>query len=182
MDYQVIGYVHFPLYLVYPTMRDKLPELVPYLPDIKSITVEECEVLGEGRLRLVSRWTAENRVPKFARAFIKPQQLGWLNYAEWNDATRSVRYRLEMLFFKDYVDVNGEDFFSSSSDGGCDVRLTGKLLVDLTKHPAVPRLLAKNMQSAVERLVRSLIKPNLAKVNRGIEQHLAAEGHKAVKQ
>jgi len=44
--------------------------------------------------------------------------------------------------------------------------LTGKLLVDLTKHPAVPRLLAKNMQSAVERLVRSLIKPNLAKVNR----------------
>ena len=129
-----------------------------------------------------SRWTAENRIPKLFRAFIKPEQLGWLNYAEWNDATRSVRYRLEMLFFKEYVDVNGEDFFSSASDGGCEVRLTGKLLVDLTKHPAVPRLLAKNMQSAAERLVRSLIKPNLAKVNRGIEQHLAAQGHKPVKQ
>lgn len=182
MDYQVIDYVHFPLDLVYPTMRDKLPELVPYLPDVKSITMQEREVLGEGRLRLVSRWMAENRIPLVFRAFIKPEQLGWLNEAEWNDATHSVRYRLEMLFFQEYVDVRGEDFFSPASDGGCEVRLTGRLCIDLAKHPAVPRLLAKQLQSTAERLVRSLIKPNLAKINRGIEQHLAAQGHKPVTQ
>lgn len=181
MDYQVVDYVPFPLDLVYSTMRDELPELVAYLPDVKAITVEEREVSAEGQLRLVSRWIAEDRIPLLARAFIKPEHLGWLNFAEWNDLTHSVRYRLEMLFFKEAVEVNGQDFFSAASQGGCEVRMTGKLRIDLTKHPAVPRLLAKKMQSAAERLVLSLIQPNLAKVNRGIERHLAARGHEPVK-
>jgi hypothetical protein len=177
MDYQVNDCLQFPVDSVYPAMRDRLTELVPYLPDIKSITVEEREVLGEGHLHVVSRWMAENRIPRLLRSFIKPEQLGWLNYADWNDATHSVSYRLEMLFFKEYIQVNGEDFYSSTSDGGCEVRLRGKLHLDLSKHPAVPRLLAKSLQSAIERLVRSLIKPNLSKVNRGVEQLLSSPGH-----
>lgn len=181
MNYQVVDYVPFPLDLVYATMRDQMPELVPYLPDIKSITVQEREETAAGRLRVVSRWTAENRIPLFARTFLKPEQLSWLNHAEWNDATHSVRYHLEMLFFKEYVDVNGEDFFCCAPDGGCEVRLSGNLRIDLTRHRAVPRLLTKTMQSAAERLVRSLIQPNLAKVNRGIERYLAAQGHRPVK-
>ena len=91
MDFEVVDYLPFPLERVYPTMRDKLPDLVPYLPDIKSITVVEREDLGEGRLRLVSQWMAENRIPRASRRPDQTRAVGLAGTCRMGRATHSVR-------------------------------------------------------------------------------------------
>ena len=98
--------------------------------------------------------------------------MGWIDYAEWDDSRHAVKYRLEMMFFKEYIDVQGENVFSANGENS-QIHLSGDLRLDLAKHPMIPRFVAKSITKQVEKLVLALIKPNLVKVNRGIEKHLA---------
>lgn len=175
MFFEVVDHVPYSLDIVYSTMRDKLPELAPYLPDVKSIECIERQDLGCGGLKLVNHWRAEDKIPGVLKKFISADQLGWIDHAEWDDGKMSVKWRLEMMFFKEYVDVHGENFFTGD-DGNTTVRLTGNLNLHLSRHPLIPKLLAKSFTKQVERFVLALIKPNLVKVNRGIEKHLADSG------
>ncbi len=174
MHFEVIDHLPFPLKDVFTTMRDKLPELVPHLPDVRKIECVERTELGPGKLRLVNHWYAEDKIPGTLKKFISADQLGWIDYAEWDDATMSVSYRLEMMFFREYVDVRGKNTFAGD-DKESTVTLNGDLNLDLAKHPMIPRLLARTITGQVEKLVLALIKPNLVKVNRGIEKHLRGE-------
>ena len=171
MKFEVVDKVPFPLEEVYGTMRDKLIDLVPYLPDIKKIDCLERSETPDGVIKITNKWFAENRIPKAVQSLIKPEQLGWTDYAEWKASNHSVKYRLVMIFLSEYVDVRGENFFTGN-ERETQVRLTGELKLDLAKHPLIPRLLASVITGQVENLVLELIKPNLVKVNRGIEKHL----------
>ena len=51
-----------PLEVVFQAFRDRLTELVPYLPAIESIETVEREDLGPGRVRLANVWQG-NRMP-----------------------------------------------------------------------------------------------------------------------
>lgn len=172
MKFEVIDQVNFPLEDVYTCMRDKMTDLVPYLPDVKEIKCIEYENLGDGKVRIVNHWFAEDKIPGALKKFIKPEQLGWIDYAEWDDSRHAVKYRLEMMFFKEYIDVQGENVFSANGENS-QIHLSGDLRLDLAKHPMIPRFVAKSITKQVEKLVLALIKPNLVKVNRGIEKHLA---------
>ena len=174
MRFEVVDQVKYPLDVVFSTMRDHLVDLVPHMPDIASIEETEREGSGDGRIRLVNHWRAENRIPKVVQKFIKPEQLGWIDRAEWNDVEKVVRWTLEPHFFTNYVDVKGANFFSGD-DSQTTIKLTGELIVDLSKHPKVPRLLAKSVGGSVEKFVLALVKPNLMKVNRGLEAYLAGK-------
>ena len=55
---------------VYKTYRDDLPQLVPYLPDIKRIVTESREEQTDNDvtlLRLVNRWEAKAEIPSLLR-------------------------------------------------------------------------------------------------------------------
>ena len=172
MRFEVVDQVKYPLDVVFSTMRDQLVNLVPHLPDIASIEETEREDSGDGRIRLINHWRGENRVPKVFQKFIKPDQIGWIDRAQWDDAKKIVRWTLEPQFFTNYVDVKGENFFTGDNTQ-TTIKLTGELIVDLSKHPKVPRLLAKSLGGQVEKFVLALVKPNLVKVNRGLEAYLA---------
>ncbi len=174
MKFEVIDHVPYPLKDVYATMRDKMPDLVPYLPDVKKIDCKKYEDKGDGKVSIVNHWYSEDKIPGGLKKFIKAEELGWVDYAEWDESTMSVRYRLEMMFFTEYVDVHGENFFTGD-EKETTVKLSGELNLDLAKHPMIPKFLAKSITSQVEKVVLALIKPNLVKVNRGIEKHLAGE-------
>ena len=51
-----------PLEVVFEAFRDRLPELVSYLPAIESIETIEREELGPGRVRLVNVWQGNRAV------------------------------------------------------------------------------------------------------------------------
>ncbi len=172
MQFEVIDQVPYSLEDVFSTMRDKLPDLIEYLPDVKSITCDVREELPGNKLKLVNKWMLENRIPKALAKFIKPEQLGYIDHAEWDNDGHFVDYRLEMIFLSEYIDVHGRNYFTAEGDG-TKVRLTGELNLDLARHPMLPKFLAKSITGQVEKLVLALVKPNLVKVNRGVEKHLA---------
>lgn len=176
MEFEVHDRVPYPVEAVIHAMRDRIAELVPYMPDIESVKEEERTSTGPGRFKLRNRWMAKDRIPTVARSLIDPKSLGWIDHAEW-DGT-GVRWRLEMLFMTEYVSVTGETRFSDDGRGATLVHLKGDLKLDIAKHPSIPRLLSGTITKGVEQLVISLVKPNLLNVNRGIEKLLASDAAK----
>lgn len=174
MNFEVIDKVPYPLDDVFTTMRDKLVDLVPFLPDVKNIELVERKDLENGNVKIVNNWYAEDNIPKALKSLIKAEQLGWVDYAEWDTEKKKVYWNLEMMFFKEYVTVKGENTFTGD-DKTTTITLSGDLSLDLAKHPMVPKLLAKSITKQVEKVVLALVKPNLVKVNRGIEKHLSSK-------
>src|SRR5437773_1440734 len=88
----------FPRPLVFATYRDRLPELVPYLPNIREIKVLEREEKPggqEGHLRLLNLWRASADIPKVAQAVLKPEALAWKDHAHWNENDWTCEWRVE---------------------------------------------------------------------------------------
>ena len=137
-------FVPFNRKLVFETYRDRLPELVPHLPNVKGITVESREDGLDGdpsRIRLLNRWQAQAEVPKIAQAVIKPDALAWLDYAEWNSAQWSCDWRIETQMFTENVRCSGTNTYEEQGDG-TQLRIRGELDVSLSGIRGVPRLLA----------------------------------------
>ena len=175
MELKADAQIPFPRALVYETYRDRLPELVPYLPDIASIEVEsrEDQVDGQpGKSRLVNRWRAKgDDVPKVAQAVIKPEMLAWLDHAVWNAEAWSCDWRIETQMFTDNVRCHGHNVYEER-EGITTLRIRGELDVSLSGVPGVPKFLASRVAPHVEKYIVRLLTPNLLAVASGLEKFL----------
>ena len=73
MDINVVSEIPFPIGDVYLAMRDHMPELAEFMPNVASIDVESRDQESEGRVRLINRWNAAaTEIPAIARPFIDP--------------------------------------------------------------------------------------------------------------
>lgn len=170
--------VSFPRALVFSTYRDRLPELVPHLPNVRAITVEKREdgVGGApGVTRMLNRWEAKGEIPKAAQAVIKPEMLAWLDHAVWDQDHWTVEWRIETRMFTENVKCFGKNRYLELSPQSTLLEIRGELTVDLKGIPGVPRLLAGAVAPAVERFVVALLTPNLISVAKGLEAFLRAE-------
>lgn len=165
--------IHFPLAHVYATYRDRLPEIAPYMQDVRKIEVLRREEVPGG-LKLLNRWYAQTELPKVAQGVVKPEWMQWDDHAHWHDADHYVSWRLEIPALQQQVRCSGRNSFSAV-DGGTRVRLEGQLDLDLKKIPGVPGFMAKRIQPQVEKFIVRLITPNLEKVNASLERFLESE-------
>lgn len=162
--------------LVFTTYRDRLPELVPYLPDIKRITVKSRD--DEGVItKILNEWEASTEIPKVAQSIVKPEMLEWLDHATWNADDKTVEWRIETKMFTQNVRCQGKNTVIADGDHAI-FRLRGDLEVDLKGIPGVPRFLAGKVTPHVEKFVVQLLTPNLLAVASGVEQFLTAEAAK----
>ena len=70
MQLSVQSIIPFPIENVYKAMRDHLPELATYLPNIDSIEVKERKLEGDV-LHLVNQWNPANtEIPTVAQSFV----------------------------------------------------------------------------------------------------------------
>jgi hypothetical protein len=168
--------ISFPRPLVFATYRDRLPELVPHLPDIKSITVQKREDAGAVS-KLTNLWVASSEIPKVAQAIIKPEMLQWLDYATWNADDWTVEWRVETKLFTDNIKCSGKNQYIDHGSS-TTLQIRGDLTIDLKGVPGVPRLLAGTIAPAVEKFVIALLKPNLLSVATGLQKFLEAEARK----
>lgn len=160
--------------VVFDTFRDKLTELVPYLPTVASITVEKREEVDADTTKLLNVWKAKDEdIPKVAQAFIKPEMLQWNDYATWHNDTWTCDWTMKVGFLTDAVSCSGTTTYVEKGDNQTEVIMKGELKVDASKIPGVPRLLAGKVGDAVESFVVRMITPNLTQVNRGLEQYLS---------
>lgn len=162
---------------VYQTFRDRLAELLPYLPDVEDIQVQDREEVDGNTLKVVNLWKAKaEEIPRLAQAFVKPEMLRWTDHATWHDQSWSCDWDMEVGFLKEAITCRGTTRYEEVEPGKTVVTIQGELKVDARKIPGVPRLGAGKIGDVIESFVVRLISPNLTNANRGVERFLAEHG------
>lgn len=152
---------------VYPLVRDDLPKLLPYLPDVEEIKQLSFERESDTRVRVVNRWRAKAAIPAMAKKFLPADLLVWTDRALWKDDVYQVEYKLEGFGY----DVEGTNYFSPDGDA-----TLLKVTATVTIHPEkfkIPRLLFKKVFPAVEGLVKKAVQPNLTSLAKGLKAYFA---------
>jgi hypothetical protein len=165
----------YPRERVFAAYRDRLAELTAYLPNIQDIRVKERKEREDGRIELVNEWSGGGDIPAAARSFIKESMLRWTDYATWDATKHTCDWRTEVHAFPGAIKSSGTNFYLTTSDGGTRLEIRGDLVCDATKIPGVPRLLAKTVGSAVEKVLVGSISTNLVAVGKGVGKMLAKD-------
>lgn len=172
--------IAFPRELAFSTYRDRLPQLVPHLPNIRSIEVisrEDAPGGQAGVVKLHNVWRAQGDIPKVAQAILKPEMLAWDDYAVWNENDWTTEWKTVTKMFTENVKCGGKNRYVPDGDGVI-LQIRGDLEVDLKGIPGVPRFLASTIAPAVEKFIIALLTPNLLSVSKGLEAFLKEEAAK----
>ena len=165
----------YPRERVFSAYRDRLPELVEYLPNIQSIRVRERKELEGGIIELVNEWAGGGDIPAAARSVIKESMLRWTDYARWLPDRFVCEWRTEVHAFPGAIKSSGKNSYLATPTG-TRLEIRGDLVCDASKIPGVPRLLAGTVGSAVEKVLVSSIATNLVEVGKGVGKLLAKDG------
>ena len=155
---------------VFVTYRDRMPELVEFLPNIRSIRVLSRDDRGDMVL-LVNEWVGGGDIPAVARAVLKESMLRWTDHATWRTESFTVEWRTEVHAFPGAITAAGTNRFVESPRG-TRLEIRGELACDSARVPGVPRLLARTVNAAAEKILVKQVGHNLAEVGRGVQKLL----------
>ena len=172
MEIRADARIPFPRALVFATYRDKLPDLVPYLTNVRDIEVKSRK--DEGAIvRLLNVWHGGGEIPAAARAFLSEAMLSWDDHAIWNETEHTCEWKIVTHAFSEAVLCEGKNAFVEEGDATV-LQIRGVLTIDAKKIAGVPRLLAGTVSKAVEDLLSKKIPPNLLQTADGVRKFLEA--------
>jgi hypothetical protein len=162
--------IPFPRPLVYATYRDKLVELIPYLPNVRSLEVKSrCELGGE--IHCVNEWHGGGEIPSAVRAILSEKMLSWTEYNVWNETDFSLKWKIETHALTKAVLCTGENQFIE--DGQITViKNRGTLIIDPKKIEGFPGFMTGQIARIVEDFLGQKIKPNLLQMGEGVRHYL----------
>ena len=173
MKISVVQNLPYPQLVVFRSLRDHLPALAAYMPNLSSIVNNERHEIGAGEVKLVNVWkAAPTEVPTLARPFLDPSKLSWIDRSHWRTAEWSNTWEMEVSFLKERVTCKGRTTYLAKSESPTEARIDGVLELDLKG--MVPGLLARKVEPMIEGFVIGLIKPNFEKINDGLVLYLKA--------
>jgi hypothetical protein len=175
MDLRAETTVPQPRDAVYRVNRDRLVELVEYLPNVRAIEVKSRTETGPGRFALVNVWHGGGDVPTAVRSFLSDSMLSWTDHAEWDQETWSCTWRSESHSFRNAVDSRGKNEFADAG-GRTAIRIVGRLDVDAAKIPGIPRILAGKVGKLIEAFLVKQVQDNLTEIGRGVDRYLRERG------
>lgn len=170
MQFQCADEVGYPLDEVFALVRDDMPALRPYLPDVEEITVLTRQEEAEG-IRLVNQWRASTRsVPSVVQRFVKPDLLTWKDHAFWPHALKQAQWRLEPKVGGSLFECTGTTtLLPGAREGTTRIEIKGDLRVYPERLPGVPRFLAGSVRSKIEGFVVEMLVPNMQSMARGVQ-------------
>lgn len=172
MDIKADARVPFPIDRVFSTYRDRIVELVPRLPNIRSIEVRS-RVERDGEIDLESDWLGGGDIPKAVRGLLSESMLRWTDYATWSSVESTVIWRTDVHAFSGAVASAGKNQFVA--EGSCTrIEIRGSLTIDPAKIPA-PRILARTVAETATKIIVGVVSTNLLEVARGVSELLASE-------
>ncbi len=110
MFISVDTHIPFPRSLVYATYRDKLVELVPYLPNVRRIEFKSRREEGD-LIHFVNEWHGGGEIPVVARAVLSEAMLSWTDLATWNESKFMTEWHIKTHAFTEAVHCAGEHRF-----------------------------------------------------------------------
>jgi len=171
MEFKTSEIIKHPRDMVYSTYRDHLTELVPYLPNVETITTLKREETPRG-VQLVNQWKISSAIPRAIRPFFPDKMMSYLDRANWNDEALCVDWVFEVGLFPEAVDCHGTNFFiEGKAPGTTEVALGGCLNIDLLKVRGIPRFL-KGLAPTIENALLTQVRPNLIAVCQAVGRHL----------
>lgn len=162
--------IPFPRPLVYATYRDKLVELVPYLPNVRRIEVKSCREEG-GLIHFMNEWHGGGEIPVVARAVISEAMLSWTDFAAWNESEFTTVWHIETHAFTEAVHCAGKNRFLEDGSGTL-IESRGELTINTKQLKGIPQLLAGPVGHTVEDFLSKKIGPNLLQVSEGVRLYL----------
>lgn len=176
MELSADATIPFPRPVVFAAYRDKLVDMLEYLPNVRRIDVKsrnDAVSPDGGRVELVNVWHGGGEIPAAARAVLSESMLSWTDYATWDEASWACDWRIETHAFTEAVSCKGRNRFLEV-DSGTKIEIRGELSIDASKITGVPRFLAGKVGSTVEAFLAQKIRPNLVEVTAGLRKYLEA--------
>lgn len=170
MQISVDTHLPFPRSLVYTTYRDKLIDLVPYMPNVRQIQLTSTRE-EEGLLYLVHQWRGGGKIPPAARAFLSEDLLSWTNDSIWNNSEFTTQWQIKTHAFTEAVHCAGKNRFIEDSNG-TKIESRGKLIIDPNGLSGVPKFFAGSVASTIENLLSQQIEPNFLQMSEGVQKYL----------
>ncbi|HEX2027939.1 MAG TPA: hypothetical protein VHF25_08070 [Nitriliruptorales bacterium] len=150
-----------PLQPVWSTMQDRLPELIPMIDDVASVTVLEREEVGPGRTRLVNEWRARQRLPAVVRDAVQGEVLGWIDHNLWDDQARVCVWNIEPFVLPESIRCQGTTTYEPAMGGrGCRVTFEGTFELADGALSGLAGALQRPVASFVESIVSTYIPRN----------------------
>jgi len=165
--------VPYPRPRVFATYRDSLVELVPHLPNIRSIEVKKRVDRG-GEVEFVNEWKGGGDIPAVARSVLSESMLSWTDYATWFESDFHVDWRTDIHAFPGAVKSEGKNRYIEVPEG-TRLEVRGHFAIDATKVPGVPRMFAKTVGATVEKFMVTQIQRNTIETVRGLTKLLAKQ-------
>jgi hypothetical protein len=163
-------YVPFPRPLVYTVYRDKLLEVVPYLPNVRQIEIKS-RLEEDKRVHFVNEWHGGGDIPAIVRTVLSEAILSWTDFATWDESNFTTVWRIKTHAFTEAVHCAGKNTFLEKN-GGTLIRSRGELMIDTKQIKNVPQLLVGSVGRAVEDFLGKKIEPNLQQVAEGVRLYL----------
>lgn len=163
-------YIPFPRPLVYATYRDRLAQIVPYLPNVRGIDIKSRRE-EDGLIYFVNEWHGGGEIPPMARAVLSEDMLSWTDIATWKESDFTTSWRVKTHAFTEAVSCSGINRFKEA-DNGTLIESRGELKIDTKQLKGVPQLFAGPVGRTVEDFLSQKIEPNLLQVAAGVRYYL----------
>ncbi len=163
-------FIPFPRHAVYLTYRDQLVDLVPYLPNIRSVEVK-LRRQDKEQVYTENCWHSGGGIPVALRAVLGETILSWTEYNTWHESSLTVEWRIETHAFTEAVFCAGKNEFLER-DGGTMVKTQGELRIDPTKIKGLSPYLQRRIAGQVEKFLGKKIIPNLHQMSQGVQYYL----------
>ena len=173
MELRADATIPFERPIVFAAYRDKLPDMLPYLPNVRAIEVRKREEEGDVT-KILNFWKGGGDIPAAARAFVSEAMLSWLDYATWNQGTFVCEWRIEPQAFTEAITCIRKNRFMEEA-GKTQLEIRGEISIDPKRLKGIPGFLSGKVAKAVEELLISKIKPNLVSTADGLTKYLQAQ-------
>ncbi|MGH8094624.1 MAG: hypothetical protein ACREIF_14330 [Chthoniobacterales bacterium] len=175
MKIVTVSILKHPREKVWLVIRDRLPELAPYLEEIESIRVEKREKAGPDVVRLTNIWKAKPKLPAVVSGHVKPEMFSWTDHAEYDAKTSVCRWRLEPHFFSQRIHCVGTTRYQPALGGrGTRIDFEGEINLLANNLPGVPAILEGAVAVAMEAFLKTLVPKNFRKLTQAVERFLDA--------
>lgn len=156
---------------VFRVYRDELTDLLAYLPNVRGIEVKSRKEDGP-IVEYVNVWHGGGDIPGAVRAILSDSMLSWTDHARWDETDFSCQWRSEAHSFTEAVDSRGRNTFVELASGRMAIRIDGRIDVDASRIPGIPRLVAGKVGKLIEGFLIKQVQDNLQEVARGVDRYL----------
>jgi hypothetical protein len=139
------------------------------------VTLERTEEPG-GRLRLVNRWSARQRVSPALRGAVGVDSISWLDRAVWKAATHTCSWTISPSVLPGHIDCGGATRYEAAMAGrGTRVTFEGTFTLKPGFLGGMPAAFEPMVQSLVESIFSTMIPRNLSRAVGAAAELIAVE-------